>query len=193
MPALPLADLAIDALLARLQSEGTRAQYDELIRRYEWQVLYTCRSYLADREAARDAAAETWLRALEHLPNTQVEHFPNWLHRICYSVCQDLLRRQYQESERAEKLSTELRRDPTAYIDHQTPERLLTENTRETDEKLDAALGQLSERQQRCIRLFYFERKSYREIATRTGYSEPQVRSALQNARLRLRRLLVGE
>jgi RNA polymerase sigma-70 factor (ECF subfamily) len=193
MPALPLADLAIDALVARLQNEGTRAQYDELIRRYEWQVLYTCRSYLSNREAARDAAAETWLRVLEYLPHTRIQHFPSWLHQVCYSVCQDVLRRQHRESQRAEVLSTELRQDPAAYIDHQTPERLLTENTWEPDEKLDAALAQLSQRQQRCIRLFYFERQSYREIAARTGYTEPQVRSALQNARLRLRRLLVGE
>lgn len=192
MPAPPLSELPIEELITCLQREGKRAQYAELIRRYEWQVLQSCRSWLRNREAARDAAAETWLRALEYLPHTPIDNFPNWLYQIAYSVCQDILRQRQKQTERDEALQTKLRQNPTAGVDLRTPEQLLTENDWEADEKLAEALTQLSRRQQQCVRLFYFERKSYREIATQTGYTEPQVRSALQNARLRLRRL-VGE
>jgi len=48
---------------------------------------------------------------------------------------------------------------------------------------LESALASLNNQQQTCIRLFYYQRKSYREIAEEKGFSLKQVKSFIQNGR----------
>ena len=48
----------------------------------------------------------------------------------------------------------------------------------------------LSYEQRVCIQLFYYEDKSYREIADETGYSDKEVKSYLQNGKKKLEKLL---
>ncbi len=55
------------------------------------------------------------------------------------------------------------------------------------------AITQLGDEQKLCIRLFFYDDKSYREIATETGFTEKQVKSYLQNGKRNLRILLEKE
>jgi RNA polymerase sigma factor (sigma-70 family) len=53
-----------------------------------------------------------------------------------------------------------------------------------------AARGELTPRQAECVRLFYGERISQREIAVRLGVTPPTVSRHLKKARARLARVL---
>lgn len=57
-------------------------------------------------------------------------------------------------------------------------------------EKLEEALELLKEDQKACIKLFYLEKKSYREISSITGESEMQVKSNIQNGKRNLKILM---
>src|SRR5699024_6671241 len=48
---------------------------------------------------------------------------------------------------------------------------------------LEKALRSLKKEQENCIRLFYYEHKSYKEIVATTSYSLKQVKSFIQNGR----------
>ncbi len=52
------------------------------------------------------------------------------------------------------------------------------------------ALEKLPAEQRRCIELFFFDKKSYKEIAEITGYSEKNVKSYMQNGKRNLGNLL---
>src|SRR5436305_11854358 len=62
-----------------------------------------------------------------------------------------------------------------------------------TLDQLNIALQQLNKELQLCVRLFYFEKKSYTEIAEYTGFNLMQVKSYIQNGKRNLKILLEGE
>jgi RNA polymerase sigma factor (sigma-70 family) len=48
---------------------------------------------------------------------------------------------------------------------------------------IERAMQTLNAGQRRCLQLFYFEKKSYKEIADLTGFSIKQVKSHIQNGK----------
>lgn len=63
------------------------------------------------------------------------------------------------------------------------------ENERILNSMTDS-LSHLKEEQQKCISLFYLEKKSYHEIAATTGFTLLQVKSFLQNGKRNLKLLM---
>ncbi|HEX9974606.1 MAG TPA: sigma-70 family RNA polymerase sigma factor [bacterium] len=59
--------------------------------------------------------------------------------------------------------------------------------------KIETAIEQLNEAQKTCIDLFYFQRKSYQQIAAITGYSVKQVKSNIQNGKKNLQKMFVKQ
>jgi RNA polymerase sigma-70 factor (ECF subfamily) len=55
---------------------------------------------------------------------------------------------------------------------------------------MEHAIQQLNPEQRTCIQLFYLDKKSYQEIADKTGYSLLQVKSYIQNGKRNLKLLL---
>ena len=56
---------------------------------------------------------------------------------------------------------------------------------------LDHALDQLNKEQQKCIRLFYLEKRSYNEIANITGMDLKKVKSHIQNGKRNLKKEII--
>lgn len=57
----------------------------------------------------------------------------------------------------------------------------------ELNQALRDCIEKLKEDQKKCVELFYFENKSYREIAALPGMDEKKVKSLLQNAKRNLK------
>jgi RNA polymerase sigma-70 factor (ECF subfamily) len=64
------------------------------------------------------------------------------------------------------------------------------EEREESLHALEEALEQLGEQQRVCIRLFYLNKKSYREVAVATGYALNEVKSHIQNGKRNLRAII---
>jgi RNA polymerase sigma-70 factor (ECF subfamily) len=56
--------------------------------------------------------------------------------------------------------------------------------------KLEDAILSLNKEQQTCIELFYLKKMCYQEVALKTGYSDKQVKSYIQNGKRNLRLIL---
>jgi|SRR4051812_9754869 RNA polymerase sigma factor (sigma-70 family) len=131
-------------------------------------LLRLCRRILGESDAARDAVSETYLRAFRGRVGFDGNNFPGWLSRIAQHVCID--RRRYEFVRQG--LDTEIDR---AVADSEV--RIL--NALE----IRSILAGLPEPQRHCLKLFYIEGFTAKEVATATGFTDKQVKSHLQNGR----------
>lgn len=115
-----------------------------------------------------------------------------WLYQIASRVAIDLLRsrrRRAGEQEwdpEAAELLTPLRDEAPE------PEDLVMQDAGldETRRSVAAAMKQLAPEEQRLVRMFYFEERSYEEISELLGISRSQVRGRLHRIRSRMRQHL---
>jgi RNA polymerase sigma-70 factor (ECF subfamily) len=146
--------------------------------RYAHLLFGVAMKYLKNIEASKDAVMELFAELPTLLMKHEVKSFRPWLHTVMRNRCLMILRKT----------------DPHASIDPARVEQEAPSDEAALHEAslqaLDAALVKLPEGQERCIRLFYLERKSYQQVAERTGIPVEQVRSHLQNGRRNLRNLL---
>lgn len=83
-----------DVDLIRLVAQGRSAALDELMRRHEDLVFAVCMRMMGSREAALDAAQETFLTVFRKADRYRAEAaFTTWLYRVATNTCLDLLRK----------------------------------------------------------------------------------------------------
>ena len=82
-----------DEHLVALAQQGDREAFGALYDRYLGRVYVYCYRLLGDREAAEDANAAVFMRALGALSTYRVGSFRSWLFAIAHNVVTDELRR----------------------------------------------------------------------------------------------------
>ena len=83
---------ALSALVARART-GDRAAFEQIMVCTQHKVAATAWRLLGNREDARDAAQEVYLRAYKYLKGFKAGHdFHGWIYRITVNVCRDMLR-----------------------------------------------------------------------------------------------------
>src|SRR5450755_2707436 len=96
------------ALIERAQG-GDREAFEELVHRYDRDVLRIALNILRKTEDARDIYQEAFLKVYKNLPRFRFEcSFYTWIYRVVTNVCLDHLRRR---SSRPEDQAP----DPTLY------------------------------------------------------------------------------
>jgi RNA polymerase sigma factor (sigma-70 family) len=173
-------DLSDEELLEQYRAHGDKAVVGELYTRYSHLVYGLCLNYFRDRELARDAVLQLFEKLFETLKKTKPDHFKAWLSFVARNHCITELRKMKVKQERNDKFIYE--QDDAVFEPEEAPE-----NREEKLTKLEKAVEALGEEQRKCIELFYFKDKSYREIADITGYSELQVKSFIQNGKRNLK------
>src|SRR5690242_14629893 len=73
---------------------GDRAAFERLMRQHERLVLTTALRLLGNREDARDAAQEVFLRLYRNLAKVEsARNLAGWLYRVTVNVCHDQRRK----------------------------------------------------------------------------------------------------
>jgi RNA polymerase sigma-70 factor (ECF subfamily) len=161
--------------------QGDTAAFELLMRQYEHQVFRTCVRLLGNREDAKDAAQDTFIRMHKYLPkfNRQKPLLP-WLYRIAVNACRDHSRKQKKH------VATPLNPEVLAIADKKASSDVLE---RERDlQIMEAALRTLSPREREVLVLKEVEELSTKEVAQVTGSREVTVRSQLSRAHEKMRR-----
>jgi RNA polymerase sigma-70 factor (ECF subfamily) len=154
-----------------------------LLERYTLPLFGVCMKYLKEEESAKDAVQQVFLKALTELEKYRVEYVKSWLHTVARNHCLMQLRdREAPFVEITDRMNPSDREDEDM--------RLLKEVREQTLDLMEEALGELSQEQQSCVRLFYLEKKSYLEVSGETGYPLNAVKSHIQNGKRRLRIIL---
>lgn len=153
-----------------------------LLERYSLLLLGVCMKYLKNEEWAKDAVQQVCLKALVELPKYKVDYFKSWIYMVAKNQCLMYLRNK--------KLPTQALEETHMYVADDSHALTQKKADEETLQQLQEAMTQLNAEQQRCVQLFFLEKKSYAEISELTGYPVPQVKSYLQNGKRNLKLLL---
>lgn len=195
-------EAAVDerALIRRAQ-EGHRDAFEELVRRYDADVLRLANNLLRRPEDARDVYQEAFLKVYKNLHRFRFEcSFYTWLYRIVTNVCLDQLRRRNTRREdQAPESAAELRDGVTGmdFFERQpenragaNPERNLI--GKEIGKHIAHALSQLSPRERVVFEMKHYHGLKLRKIGELLGTSEETVKNSLFRATQKLRSRLEG-
>ena len=182
-----------ESLLQAYRESGRQELIAELFNRYVHLVYGVCRQYLNNREDCRDAVMAVFEQTVTQARITEIRQFSSWVYSLAKNRCISNLREGQRQQRRQEEWE-KFEKSTPKFMENEGLERLNHKRTNEPDTSqiLKEAISSLEEGQRTCIHLFFFEKKSYKDIAGATGYSIKQVKSHLQNGKRRLG-ILLGE
>lgn len=175
-----------EELLQRYRQTGQSRYLGDLYSRYIAMVYGVCLDVLGDAQAAEDAAMGVYQELERKAPQHEIQQFRGWLYVLTRNYCLMELRRQKRNpTEAFDPLDLGKLRFSANNPDAMEPEEkeaLLTD--------LERCLETLTAVQRRCLNLFYYEDKSYREIAEMCREELGMVRSHIQNGRRNLKKCM---
>ncbi|MCC5932133.1 MAG: sigma-70 family RNA polymerase sigma factor [Cyclobacteriaceae bacterium] len=150
-----------------------------LYSRYIPMVYGVCLKYLKNREDSQDAVMHIYEKLSAEKRLGDVKNFKVWLYVLVKNHCLMQLRK---------KNTIYLDNSAFASVENQMYVHPLDEENHEGDLlKLEYCLTQLKNLQERCVRLFYMEKKCYREIAELIDCDLNAVKSHIQNGKRNLK------
>ena len=188
------------ALIERAQG-GDRDAFEELVQRYDRDVLRIALNILHRTEDARDVYQEAFLKIYKNLPRFRFEcSFYTWTYRIVTNVCLDHLRRRSSRPEdQAPELASNTNGDPVTgdFFDRQQDQRALSDPERrmrgvEIGRRISAALDQLTPRERMVFEMKHYQGLKLRDIGEVLGTTEETVKNSLFRATRKLRAQLEG-
>lgn len=190
----PLSQLDDRCLVAEAQT-GSRAAFEELVRRYDRDVLRLALNLMKRPEDARDVYQEAFLKVYRNLHRFRFEcSFYTWLYRIVTNVCLDQLRRRQARPEDQAPESNIANHDEgiTDFFERQReyrpaldPERRLL--GKEIQSRLAIAMELLSPRERVVFEMKHYQGLKLRAIGDALGTTEETVKNSLFRATRKLR------
>lgn len=170
-----------ETLLAHYQKSGDLQILGTLYSRYTELIYGVCLKYLKQEEIAADAVMEIFEELVQKASKHSIEKFRPWLYVLAKNHCLMRLRKAGQ--------NFTVSFDPTLMhsIDFLHPENEDQSDKETLLKKLEICIDQLPEQQKDCVRLFYFEDRSYKDIADGMKVELNMVRSHIQNGRRNLK------
>jgi RNA polymerase sigma-70 factor (ECF subfamily) len=194
-----LSQLDERALVAEAQA-GSRAAFEQLVRRYDRDVLRLALNLMKRPEDARDVYQEAFLKVYRNLHRFRFEcSFYTWLYRIVTNVCLDQLRRRQARPEDQAPEISGARHDEgiTDFFERQRehrptldPERRLI--GKEIQARITAAMERLSPREKIVFEMKHYQGLKLRAIGEALGTTEETVKNSLFRATRKLRSQLGG-
>ena len=163
--------------------QGDRSSFEALVRRHMKSAYAVALAELGDGRDAEDAIQDSFILALERLEDCRdPAAFGPWLRQIVRNRARSLGRRErVRETESLDGVRVPMTTDPAREFERT-----------QLKERLESALGSLTDVQRRVVLMHDLEGFKHREIATELGVPEGTVRSHLFLARRALRKLLGG-
>ncbi len=180
-----------DAEVITAVRNGDKEEFSILVCRYQDRIIAFCLSMLAEREAARDAAQEIFIKAFKGLDSFHGDaSFATWLYKIAYNHCCTLLQRKHAAR--------------TVSLDGMSlPEREAAEKRICPEKPAEEDVSQLTAQAVNSLPAGYrasislrLQGADYQTIAVSLGISVDSVKARLRRARIilrvRLRHFLPG-
>jgi RNA polymerase sigma-70 factor (ECF subfamily) len=180
-PSEPASD---EALLAQYKSSGEALYLGQLYERYMPMVYGVCLKLLKDRGLAEDAVMAIYETLDRKVKEHNIESFRGWLYVLSRNHC-------LMEWRKKQRRPTDLHA-PENMVYYDAIESPFEVELPGAGQSLQNCLKTLPESQRRSVELFYFEEKSYKEIAEMVQEELGMVRSQIQNGKRNLKKCLSG-
>lgn len=180
--------------LVRKAQEGDRLAFEDLVRRYDRDVLRLALNLVHRPEDARDIYQEAFLKVYRNLHRFRFEcSFYTWLYRITTNVALDYLRRRTSHREDQAPVAQDVEgssgqdffdRQPSVGAFSNPEKRLLGQ---QLGEKIQDAMKRLSPRERTVFEMKHYQGMRLRAIGDLLGTSEETVKNSLFRATRKLR------
>ena len=189
---------ALEKELVERAQQGDRTAFEDLVHRYDRDVLRLSLNLMRRAEDARDVYQESFLKAYKNLHRFRFEcSFYTWLYRIVTNVCLDHMRRRSSRPEDQAPETKDEKELPGDFFDRQKepspsadPERQAM--GREIAGRIANAMERLSPRERVVFEMKHYQGLRLRAIGEVLGTSEETVKNSLFRATRKLRLQLEG-
>lgn len=176
-------ELNDEELLQLYKNEQQSDCFAELYKRYIPLVYGLCLKYLGNEPDAQDAVMDIYEDLTGKVSNYEIRNFHTWL----YSVAKNHCFRKLNTDGKVIFVDFEQN-----FMENEADFTLIDGEKSEEEEKaLNFCLKELNNEQKKSIELFYFESKSYLDIAEQTGYTLEKVKSYIQNGKRNLKNCIL--
>jgi RNA polymerase sigma-70 factor (ECF subfamily) len=172
-----------DILLKEYLGSGNLEILGTLYSRYMALVYGVCLKYFREREISQDAVIDIFEKIISELEKHRIDNFKNWLYVVTKNYCLMRLRSMKKETEMIKHLAD----DNISFMENSPELHPIDKEDEKNDKALEDCIEGLKKEQRQCIQYFYYENKSYREIAGLTGMDENKIKSHLQNGKRNLK------
>ncbi len=166
--------LTDELLVEEFKSSRDVRYFEELFARYRRGVYYLCVGFAGNGAVAEELVQEIFLRVYRKIDLFTGGSFRSWFYTLARRHCLNYLEVMPDkpvDDKMGEEAFAERIADPLAAAQVKT------------------VLRALSPPQRICLKLFYIEGYTYKEIAKLTGYAEKEIKSHIQNGRRRFRNI----
>lgn len=178
---------------------GNRVAFEELVRRYDRDVLRLALNLMKRPEDARDVYQEAFLKVYRNLHRFRFEcSFYTWLYRIVTNVCLDhLRRRQARPEDQAPEGNGHQDEGIADFFERQREHRPTLDPERryfgrEIEQRIAVAMQRLSPRERVVFEMKHYQGLKLRAIGDALGTTEETVKNSLFRATRKLRSQLGG-
>lgn len=155
----------------------------DLFKEHMHLVFGVCMNYLGEREKAKDAVMQIFEKLLTGYREEEIVNIRTWLFVITKNHC--LM--QIRSDKASEARDWKWGEAHAGFMENENGLHPLDEEDHIPEDALKECLEKLKDEQRKCIHMFYYEDKCYREIAGETGMNEKNVKSHLQNGKRNLK------
>ncbi len=142
-------------------------------------VFGVCLKYFKNKQEAEDVVMEVYEVFIRKVKVHEVRNLKSWLYSLTKNQCLTHLRKNKSLYEK------KMHWNSMHFSDYYHPK--VDEIDESNLSKLSDCMDQLKMNQKSCIRMFYFEKKSYDEIASTLNLTWNNIRSNIQNGRRNLK------
>lgn len=189
------AERSEESAIIRAAQRGDGEAFEQLVRRYDQQVLRMALNLLRSPEDARDVYQEAFLRVYRNLPKFRFDcSFGTWLYRIVANLCLDQIRKRKvrKEEPSTTAVSTGSEVDRFQFLaEHRAdvdPQRQLM--SAEVNSRVQEVLERLTARERVVFEMRHFEGMRLRSIGEALGVTEEAAKNCLFRATQKMRAAL---
>ena len=135
--------------------------------------------YLKDKERSKDAVMEVYEKLTDKLLKHEIQNPKSWLYTLVKNHCYEILRSEKRILEKESSAHLMYSDDVFHLNDIAEKEQDLV--------MLEECINSLEAMQKKCIRLFYLEKTTYKEICDNLEITWSKARSLIQNGRRNLK------
>lgn len=166
-------------LVQRYQKSGDMQLLGILYERYTELIYGVSLKILKNETEAEDAFMTIFEKLTKKVKEHDIKQFRPWLHVLVKNHCLEILRKQ--------KKNLTVSYDPEFMQSGETLHPFMEDPENGKLQSLDNCLKKLVGEQKSCVELFYYQKKSYKEIAELKELSVGKIRSYIQNGRRNLK------
>jgi RNA polymerase sigma-70 factor (ECF subfamily) len=171
-----------EELLQQFNRTGSLDTLGELYSRYMHLIYGVALKYLDSREEAKDVVMQIFEKLVIELSGQEVRNFKSWLYVLTKNHCLMQIRSQKSASGRMEGYKIE-----QEFMESEQELHPIDKEEHSVEDALKKCIEELKNEQKQCIKLFYYEKRCYQEIAEELQIDEKKVKSFLQNGKRNLK------